>query len=183
MQKLSAICLAKTFGIISPNIKTSKVITTVATQALSSPRVFITISVAIEDDAIFARLLPTRIARHGTAMTTYGKVVVRNATYEKDFTPLDPECDCYTCRNYTRAYIRHLIKCGEILGARLMTIHNLRFLVHLMENVRKAIKEDRLLEFREEFFEETWGFRYFKGLFSLFTTNWGILALFGGKHC
>ena len=99
-------------------------------------------------------VLPTRIARNGTAMTSQGKVVVRNATYEKDWTPLDPECDCYTCRNFTRGYIRHLVKCGEILGARLITIHNLRFLVKLMENVRKAIEEDRLLEFREEFYRK-----------------------------
>lgn len=99
-------------------------------------------------------VLPTRIARNGTALTSYGKLVVRNATYERDFTTLDPECDCYTCRNYTRAYIRHLIKCGEILGARLLSIHNLRFLVRLMENVRTAIEEDRLLEFREEFYSK-----------------------------
>ena len=97
-------------------------------------------------------VLPTRIARNGTALTSHGKVVVRNATYERDWTPLDNECDCYTCKNFTRAYIRHLIKCDEILGARLLSIHNLRFLVHLMENVRKAIEEDRLTEFREEFY-------------------------------
>ena len=99
-------------------------------------------------------VLPTRIARNGTAMTSQGKVVVRNATYEKDWTPLDSECDCYTCTHYTRAYIRHLIKAGEILGARLLTIHNLRFLVRLMENVREAIEQDRLLEFREEFYKK-----------------------------
>lgn len=99
-------------------------------------------------------VLPTRIARNGTALTSQGKLVVRNATYERDFTTLDPECDCYTCRNYTRAYIRHLIKCGEILGARLLSIHNLRFLVRLMENVRTAIEGDRLLEFREEFYKK-----------------------------
>lgn len=98
-------------------------------------------------------VLPTRIARNGTALTSKGKVVVRNATYEKDWTPLDSNCDCYTCTHYTRAYIRHLIKAGEILGARLLTIHNLRFLVRLMENVRKAIEEDRLTEFREEFYK------------------------------
>ena len=99
-------------------------------------------------------VLPTRIARNGTALTSQGKLVVRNATYERDFTTLDPECDCYTCRNYTKAYIRHLIKCGEILGARLLSIHNLRFLVRLMENVRTAIEGDRLLEFREEFYKK-----------------------------
>ena len=99
-------------------------------------------------------VLPTRIARNGTAMTSHGKVVVRNATFEKDWTPLDSECDCYTCTHYTRAYIRHLIKAGEILGARLLTIHNLRFLVRLMENVREAIEQDRLLEFRDEFYKK-----------------------------
>lgn len=102
-------------------------------------------------------VLPTRIARNGTAMTSEGKVVVRNATYERDWTPLDHNCDCYTCRNYTRAYIRHLVKCGEILGARLITIHNLRFLVKLMEDVRKAIEDDRLLDFRREFYRNYYG--------------------------
>ena len=99
-------------------------------------------------------VLPTRIARNGTAMTSNGKVVVRNATYERDWTPLDPECDCYTCKNFTRGYIRHLVKCGEILGARLISLHNVRFLVRLMENVRKAIEEDRLTEFRNEFYRK-----------------------------
>lgn len=102
-------------------------------------------------------VLPTRIARNGTAMTSEGKVVVRNATYERDFSPLDHNCDCYTCQNYTRAYIRHLVKCGEILGARLITIHNLRFLVRLMENVRQSIEDDRLLEFRKEFYKNYYG--------------------------
>lgn len=101
---------------------------------------------------MFDCVLPTRIARNGTAMTSQGKVVVRNATYAEDFTPLDPECDCYTCRNYTKAYIRHLIKTNEMLGARLITTHNLHFLLKLMEDIRQAIREDRLLDFREEFF-------------------------------
>ncbi len=99
-------------------------------------------------------VLPTRIARHGTAMTTYGKVVVRNASYEKDFTPLDPECDCYTCKNYTRAYIRHLINTKEILGVRLLSIHNLRFLTKLMDRVRIEIENDNLLNFRDEFYNK-----------------------------
>ena len=99
-------------------------------------------------------VLPTRIARNGTAMTWNGKVVVRNATYERDFTPLDPECDCYTCRNYTTAYIRHLVKTQEILGIRLLSIHNLRFLTKLMERVRIEIENDHLLEFREEFYKK-----------------------------
>ena len=99
-------------------------------------------------------VLPTRIARNGTAMTWNGKVVVRNATYERDFTPLDSECDCYTCKNYTRAYIRHLIKAGEILGVRLLSIHNLRFLTKLMERVRIEIENDNLLNFKNEFYKK-----------------------------
>ena len=99
-------------------------------------------------------VLPTRIARNGTALTSKGKVVIRNATYEKDWNKLDDQCDCYTCKNYTRAYIRHLIKTNEILGVRLLSIHNLRFLTNLMENVRKAIEEDRLLDFKNEFYKQ-----------------------------
>lgn len=103
---------------------------------------------------MFDCVLPTRIARNGTAMTSQGKVVVRNASYAEDFTPLDPECECYTCKNYTKAYIRHLVKTNEILGARLITTHNLHFLLDLMAKIREAIMEDRLLDFRKEFFEE-----------------------------
>ena len=99
-------------------------------------------------------VLPTRIARNGTAMTWNGKVVVRNATYERDFTPLDPECDCYTYKNYTRAYIRHLVKANEILAVRLLSIHNLRFLTKLMERVRIEIEHDNLLKFKEEFYKK-----------------------------
>lgn len=99
-------------------------------------------------------VLPTRIARNGTTLTSHGKLVIRNAKYAKDFGPLDPECDCYTCRNYSRAYIRHLFNVNEILGSRLATIHNLYFLIKLMENIRKAIKEDRILEYREEFYKK-----------------------------
>ena len=99
-------------------------------------------------------VLPTRIARNGTAMTWNGKVVVRNATYERDWGPLDPECDCYTCRNYTRAYIRHLIKANEILGVRLLSIHNINFLTKLMERVRIEIENDNLLEFKKEFYKK-----------------------------
>ena len=99
-------------------------------------------------------VLPTRIARNGTAMTWNGKVVVRNATYEKDFTPLDPECNCYTCKNYTRAYIIHLVKTNEILGVRLLSIHNLTFLTNLMKRVRIEIENDNLLNFRNEFYKK-----------------------------
>lgn len=106
---------------------------------------------------MFDCVLPTRIARNGTCMTSQGRVVIKNAKFAKDFTPLDPECDCYTCKNYTRAYIRHLIKADETFGIRLTSTHNLHFLQNLMRNVRQAIREDRLGDFREEFFE-TYGF-------------------------
>ena len=99
-------------------------------------------------------VLPTRIARHGTAMTSKGKIVVRNAAYAEDFTPLDDECDCYTCKNYTRAYIRHLVNTNEILGMRLLSIHNLRFLTNLMDKVRIEIEHDNLLNFRDEFYKK-----------------------------
>ena len=97
-------------------------------------------------------VMPTRIARNGTVMTANGRLVVRNAKYKKDFNKLDEECTCYTCRNYSRAYIRHLFNVDEILGARLATIHNLHFLINLMENIKTAIKEDRLLAYKEEFY-------------------------------
>ena len=99
-------------------------------------------------------VLPTRIARNGTALTSHGKVVVRNATYERDWSPLDSECDCYTCRNYTKAYLRHLVKTKEILGVRLLSIHNLYFLSKLMERVRKEIENDNLLNFKNEFYSK-----------------------------
>ncbi len=99
-------------------------------------------------------VLPTRIARNGTAMTWNGKVVIRNATYEKDWGPLDSECDCYTCKNFTRAYIRHLVKTKEILGIRLLSIHNLYFLSKLMERVRAEIENDNLLNFKNEFYSK-----------------------------
>jgi queuine tRNA-ribosyltransferase len=102
---------------------------------------------------MFDCVLPTRIARNGTVMTSRGRLVVRHAKYARDFDPLDPECSCYACRNYSRAYIRHLIKADEMFGLRLTTIHNLHFLVELMRRIREAIREDRLRDFRDEFFE------------------------------
>ncbi len=99
-------------------------------------------------------VLPTRIARNGTAMTHSGRVTVRNAVYAEDFSPLDPDCNCYTCRNYTRAYLRHLIKAGEILGMRLLSYHNLHFLIEITQNMREAIKNDELLDYRNHFFEK-----------------------------
>ncbi|MGI6733006.1 MAG: tRNA guanosine(34) transglycosylase Tgt [Anaerovoracaceae bacterium] len=101
---------------------------------------------------MFDCVLPTRIARNGTALTSRGKVSIKNAKYEKDFSPLDPECDCYTCRNYSRAYLRHLFKAGEILSSMLLTNHNLYFLVNLMGKIRSAIEEDRFPELKKEFF-------------------------------
>lgn len=104
---------------------------------------------------MFDCVLPTRIARNGTAFTSKGKVVVRNGKYKDDFSQLDDECDCFVCKNYTRAYLRHLISEGEMLGAKLLSYHNLYYLTHLMEEIKKAIREDRLLEFRDEYFKKT----------------------------
>ncbi len=103
---------------------------------------------------MFDCVLPTRIARNGTCMTSNGRLVVRNAKYARDFGPIDENCDCYTCKNYSRAYVRHLINCNETFGMRLTTYHNLHFLLNLMKQVRTAISEDRLGDFKEEFFEQ-----------------------------
>ncbi|MPW24555.1 tRNA guanosine(34) transglycosylase Tgt [Alkalibaculum sp. M08DMB] len=103
---------------------------------------------------MFDCVLQTRIARNGTALTSEGKVVVRNATYQEDFTPLDPNCECYVCKNYTRAYLRHLVKANEMLGARLLSYHNLYFSLELMKNIRIAIENDSLLDFKSEFFSK-----------------------------
>ncbi len=99
-------------------------------------------------------VLPTRNARNGSALTSKGPINMKNASFKEDFTPLDHECDCKVCKNYTRAYIRHLINVGEILGARLITYHNLYFLTDLMRKIRESIKEDRFLEFKEEFYKK-----------------------------
>ena len=104
---------------------------------------------------MFDCVLPTRIARNGTAFTSAGKIVVKNGKYKEDFSPLDSECDCYTCKNFTKAYLRHLFNVDEILGSQLLSIHNLRYLIHLMEDIKQAIREDRLLEFRKEFYKKT----------------------------
>ena len=100
---------------------------------------------------MFDCVLPTRIARHGTLMTSQGRINIKRSIYKEDFTPLDPNCDCETCRNYTRAYLHHLFRCNEGLGQRLLSIHNLRYLVSLMEQVRKAIEEDRFLDFKNDY--------------------------------
>lgn len=101
---------------------------------------------------MFDCVLPTRIGRNGTCMTSEGRLVIRNAQYARDFGPLDPNCSCYTCKNYSRAYIRHLIKSDESFGIRLTSYHNVHFLLNMMEEVRQAIEEDRLLDYRDSFF-------------------------------
>lgn len=100
---------------------------------------------------IFDCVAPTRLARHGHAYVKNGKINIKNARFKEDFTKLDEDCDCYCCKNYTKAYIHHLIISNETFGQRLLSIHNIRYLVRLMEEIRKAIKEDRMLEFRDNF--------------------------------
>ncbi|MFW6309224.1 MAG: tRNA guanosine(34) transglycosylase Tgt, partial [bacterium] len=103
---------------------------------------------------MFDCVLPSRLGRHGAVFTSQGRLTVRNATYKKDFSPLDVECDCYVCENFTRSYIRHLLKRKEILGVRLTTYHNLYFYLKLMENIRKEIKNNNFAEFRIKFLEK-----------------------------
>ena len=106
---------------------------------------------AIENGVdMFDCVLPTRIARHGTLMTSSGKVNIKNEKYKEDFSTLDDECDCYTCKNFSKAYLRHLYVCDEILGKRLLSIHNLRFLIKLCEGAREAIKNDTYKEYKEK---------------------------------
>ena len=102
---------------------------------------------------MFDCVLPTRLARHAHAFTLDGKINIKNAKYKEDFTPVDSNCDCYCCKNYTKAYIRHLIVAQETLGQRLLSIHNLRFLIKICENIRESIKEDRFLEYKKEFLD------------------------------
>ncbi len=100
---------------------------------------------------MFDCVFPTRVARNGTAMTTKGRLVIKNASFARDFNPIDKDCECYTCKNYTRAYLRHLLKTEEILGLRLMTIHNLHFLIDFMKKIRQSILNGNFQSFREEF--------------------------------
>ena len=102
---------------------------------------------------IFDCVLPTRLARHGNALTKDGRCNIRNAKYIKDLTPIEEDCDCYTCKHFTKSYIRHLIVADESFGQRLISIHNIRFLTKLMEDIRLHIEKDDLLEFREEFYK------------------------------
>lgn len=103
---------------------------------------------------MFDCVLPTRIARHGTAMTAEGRINIRKKHYEYDFGPLDPNCDCDGCTNHTRAYLRHLIRTNEGLGMHLLSVHNLRYLINLTKDIRQAIQEDRFLDFKNELFEK-----------------------------
>ncbi len=112
------------------------------------------IEAAIRGIDMYDCVLPTRVARHGALMTTHGRLNINNEKFKYDFTPLDPDCDCYTCKNYTRAYLRHLHKSEEIFGKSLLSIHNVHFLLKLSEDIRNAIKEDRLLDFKEEFLDK-----------------------------
>jgi len=102
---------------------------------------------------LFDCVLPTRNARTGTLFTSHGRLIIKNSRYQKDFRPLDSECNCYTCQNYTRAYLRHLFLAGEILALRLCTLHNLYFVLKLMANIQRAIKEGSLVAFRKNFLE------------------------------
>ena len=101
---------------------------------------------------MFDCVLATRVARNGTVFTHDGRLVVKNARYAEDFGPLDADCDCYACKNFSRAYIRHLFKAGEILALRLASIHNLRFLTRMMEQMRAAIEQDALRDWAEAFY-------------------------------
>lgn len=100
---------------------------------------------------MFDCVLPTRIARHGNCFTRNGKMNIKNAKYKEDFTPIEEGCDCYACKNYTKAYIRHLITANETNGGRLLSIHNIRFLIKLTEEIREAIKNDTFEEYKKDF--------------------------------
>ena len=102
---------------------------------------------------MFDCVMPTRNARNDTIFTSQGVLKLRNARFRTDTTPLDSACDCYTCQNYSRAYLHHLSKCGEILGSRLNTIHNVRFYLRLMRDIRASIEADSFDQFATEFYE------------------------------
>ena len=104
---------------------------------------------------MFDCVLATRIARNGTALTSKGKIVVRNGAYKEDFTPLDEECDCYACKNYTKAYLRHMINVNEMMGGMLISLHNITYLNKLMREIRQSIVEGRFSEYVDEFYRKT----------------------------
>ena len=103
---------------------------------------------------MFDCVLPTRIARHGNCFTKNGRINIKNAKYKEDFTPIEDDCDCYTCKNFTKAYVRHLVTSGEVNGGRLLSIHNIRFLIRLTENIRESIRNDSFEEYKKEFIEK-----------------------------
>lgn len=109
---------------------------------------------------LFDCVSPTRLARHGHAYTSGGKINIKNNKYKEDFTPIDTKCDCYACKNYTKGYIRHLITADETFGARLLSIHNIRFLTRLMEQIRENIKSGTMKEFRDQFILDYYGENY-----------------------
>lgn len=106
---------------------------------------------------IFDCVSPTRLARHGHALTKYGKINLKNAKYKMDFEPISKECNCYACKHYTRSYIKHLINADETFGARLLSIHNIYYLINLTKELREAIKNDNILEYKEEFIKNYYG--------------------------
>lgn len=106
---------------------------------------------------MFDCVLPTREARHGSVMTSEGSLNIKNARFERDFGPLDPDCDCETCRNYSRAYLRHLFKAGEILSHMLLSVHNLRFLIRTMERIRAAIEAGDFAALKKDFLNRYYG--------------------------
>ncbi len=112
---------------------------------------------AIRGIDMFDCVIPTRLGRHGTMMTSHGRVIARDSKYTECFEPIDPECNCYACQNYSAAYIRHLLKAKEMFGQRLCSWHNIAFLLNLMENVREAIRNDCLGDFRTEFYSKYYG--------------------------
>ncbi len=103
---------------------------------------------------MFDCVLPTRIARHGNCFTKNGRINIKNAKYKEDFTPIEEDCDCYTCKNFTKAYVRHLVTSGEVNGGRLLSIHNIRFLIKLTENIRESIRNNSFEEYKKEFIEK-----------------------------
>lgn len=142
-----------------PKIERDKIVE-IVTQELPEDKVRYLMGVGYPEDILsavamgvdlFDCVLPTRNARTGTVFTSRGELTIRNAEYKKDFSPIDPDCQCYTCQNFTRAYLRHLFNAGEILGPRLATYHSLFFFINLMKKIRDAIKGDYLLDFTQEF--------------------------------
>lgn len=112
---------------------------------------------AVRGVDMFDCVLPTRMGRHGTILTDHGRKIIRDKRYAEDFGPMDPGCGCYACRNFSAAYVRHLIKANEMFGLRLCTYHNIYYLLNLMQRVRDAIANDCLGDWREEYYKNYYG--------------------------